>query len=114
MSGSQVQTLGSLVDTELPAGAPIDTRPAPRSGYGLTPSERAFQELQESLSGGSSDGGFDPFSQTKSEDSSDDTALVGYQPTASGGYYDYGIQSPYDGRLIIPTEEILSNKKYFA
>ena len=113
MSGSQVQTLGSLVDTELPAGEPIDTRSAPRSGYGLTPSERAFQELQESLSGGS-DGGFDPFSQTKSEDSSDDTALVGYQPTTSGDYYDYGIQSPYDGRLIIPTEEILSNKKYFA
>ena len=109
MSGSQVQTLGSLVDTQLPAGAPIDTRPAPRSGYGLTPSERAFQELQESLSGGG-DGG----PEESETDSSGDTAFVNYQPTVSGGYYDYGKQGPYDGRLIIPTEEILSNRKYFA
>ena len=109
MSGSQVQTLGSLVDTQLPAGVPIDTRPAPRSGYGLTPSERAFQELQESLSGGG-DGG----PEESETDSSGDTAFVNYQPTVSGGYYDYGKQGPYDGRLIIPTEEILSNRKYFA
>ena len=32
----------------------------------------------------------------------------------SGGYYDYGRQSPSDKRIIIPVEEILSNPKYFS
>ena len=44
----------------------------------------------------------------------EEPAPISYQPTVSGGYYDYGKQSPNDSRLIIPIEEILSNKKYFA
>ena len=60
--------------------------------------------------GGGGDGG----PEESETDSSGDTAFVNYQPTVSGGYYDYGKQGPYDGRLIIPTEEILSNRKYFA
>ena len=33
-----------------------------------------------------------------------------YDPTTTGGYYDYGTFGPYDDRVVIPTEEVLKER----
>jgi hypothetical protein len=106
-------------------GPEIDTR-TQRSGFSLTPSEREFQQLQESFGGGPDDGAVGA--------SDDDTEFVNYQPKISGGYYDYdnfplrppiqddplmgpirkiGFNSGDDNRVLIPTEEILNRLQFF-
>ena len=109
------QTLGlasleDLVSRNIPMGPEIDTR-TQRSGFSLTPSEREFQQLQESFGGGPDDGAVGA--------SDDDTEFVNYQPNISGGYYDYGnmpLRPPIqdgDDRIVIPTEEILNRLQFF-
>ena len=131
------QTLGlasleDLVSRNIPMGPEIDTR-TQRSGFSLTPSEREFQQLQESFGGGPDDGAVGA-----SGASDDGTEFVNYQPKISGGYYDYGtvfdnmplrppiqddplmgpirkigFNSGDDNRVLIPTEEILNRLQFF-
>ena len=129
------QTLGlasleDLVSRNIPMGPEIDTR-TQRSGFSLTPSEREFQQLQESFGGGPDDGAVGA-----SGASDDGTEFVNYQPKISGGYYDYDtvfdnmpLRPPIqdgdgrdriadnmplpDYRIVIPTEEILNRLQFF-
>jgi len=115
--GNLVDRMSSK-DIEAVAKATPEQQQEIQENVGSSPTQgfstQDFFDYDRGMEGGNDDGNDDGNDIPPLPELSDDTELVNYQPTVSGGYYDYEKQSPYDSRLIVPTEEILSNRKYFA
>ena len=102
MSGTvPSRTLGSLVDA-LPDAPYLDMQSIP----GFT--QDALTADQNPFFFGGGDGPDRP-TQEETETEEDDT-LYSYDPKITDGFYDYGQPPTFDGRILIPTEEVLKDR----
>jgi hypothetical protein len=105
MSGTvPSRTLGSLVDS-LPSGRGVKS-----------PSELAAMLGTAGTTGGTGtfSGGFGsgdgPDERVGDGPPPDTDNPYFYDPTTTGGYFDYGTFGPFDDRVVIPTEEVLKER----
>ena len=102
MSGTvPSKTLGSLVDA-LPDAPSLSMQSIP----GFT--QDALTADQNPFIFGGGDGPDRP-TQEETETEEDDT-LYSYDPKITGEFYDYGQPPTFDGRILIPTEEVLKDR----
>ena len=106
MSGTvPSRTLGSLVDA-LPDAPSLDMQSIP----GFTQDALTGSQIPGTQFSGGFGSGDGPDERIGDGPPPDTDNPYFYDPTTTGGYYDYGTFGPYDDRVVIPTEEVLKER----
>jgi hypothetical protein len=106
MSGTvPSRTLGSLVDA-LPDAPSLDMQSIP----GFTQDALTGSQIPGTQFSGGFGSGDGPDERIGDGPPPDTDNPYLYDPTTTGGYYDYGTFGPYDDRVVIPTEEVLKER----